>query len=79
VICYFDIFELFPDGSVAWRGAGSDREDALRKLEEQAALTENEVRLLDIRSKEIIASVNSPSASQPQTTRLRFKAASTSA
>jgi hypothetical protein len=64
VMRYYDIFEIFLDGSVAWRGAASDREDALHKLEEQAALTKNEVRLMNLRSKEIIASVNTPKREQ---------------
>jgi hypothetical protein len=56
----YDIFEIFPDGTVSWRGTAFDQEDALSKLEALAALTKNEVRVMHLNSNEIVAKINAP-------------------
>jgi anion-transporting ArsA/GET3 family ATPase len=56
----YDVFEILPDGSPVWRGAIHGREDALRKLEELAKQTVNEVRVMHVPTKTVIAAVNTP-------------------
>jgi hypothetical protein len=56
----YDIFEVHSDGSVVWRGTVSGHEDAIRKLQELAAKTTNEMRAMHLPSKTVIASINAP-------------------
>jgi hypothetical protein len=56
----YDIFEILSDGSPIWRGAVHGREDALLKLEEWAKQTKNEVRVMHVPTKSIIATINAP-------------------
>ena len=54
----YDLFEIFPDGSAIWKGAVVGHEDAIRKLQELAARTTNEMRLMHVSTKTVIAAMN---------------------
>lgn len=54
----YDLFEILPDGAPVWRGAVSGHESAILKLRELAAETENEVRVMHVPTKSIIAVMN---------------------
>jgi hypothetical protein len=56
----YDLFEMFPDGSALWRGTVVGHEDAIRKLRELAAGTANEVQLMHLPTKTLIAAMNAP-------------------
>ena len=56
----YDLFEVLSDGAPVWRAAIHGREDALRKLEELAEQTRNEVRVMHIPTKTVIAAMNTP-------------------
>jgi hypothetical protein len=56
----YDIFEHMPDGSLIWRGAITGHEAAVHKLQEFAANSTNEFRLMHVATKTLIASINSP-------------------
>ena len=56
----YDLFEIFPDRSVRWRETVSGHEDAIRKLQEVATHTTNELQLIDERSGTLIATLNAP-------------------
>lgn len=44
----FDIFEIFPDGSITWRASAVGQFEAKRKLQELAEHSENEFLAVDI-------------------------------
>ena len=50
----YDLFEVFPDGALVWRGPVSGRDDAIRKLQELSAETGNELRLMHVPTKTLI-------------------------
>ena len=56
----YDIFERFPDGELLWRAVKVGREQSLRKLQELAARSRNEVLAMHVPTKEIIATLNAP-------------------
>jgi hypothetical protein len=56
----YDIFEILPDGSPIWKEFVSGHEEAIRKLQELAKQTKNEVRLMHVPTNTIIASMNTP-------------------
>jgi hypothetical protein len=56
----YDIFEIMPDGAPMWRATVPHHEDALHKLTELAALTQNEMRLMHLPSNTLIAAINTP-------------------
>lgn len=56
----YDLFEMFPDGTALWKGAVVGHEDAIRKLQELAARTTNEMRLMHVPTKTLIATLNAP-------------------
>lgn len=58
----YDLFEMFADGSALWKGAVVGHEDAIRRLQELAAGTTNEMRLMHVPTKTIIATMNGPQA-----------------
>jgi hypothetical protein len=58
----YDIFEVFEDGSLVWRETGSGHVDSIRKLQELAAKTKNEVRMMHLPTKTLIAALNTPKA-----------------
>jgi hypothetical protein len=53
----YDLFEVFPDGSVIWRQSVTGHENAIRRLRELAELTDNEFRVMHILTNTLIASV----------------------
>jgi hypothetical protein len=56
----YDLFEKFPDGAMIWRGTVAGHENAIRKLQEFAATTENECCVMHLPEKAVIASMNTP-------------------
>lgn len=56
----YDIFEKLPDGALIWRAAVAGHENGILKLKEIAAQTKNEVRLMHIPDKTLIAVMNVP-------------------
>ena len=56
----YDLFEIFPDGSAVWKGVVVGQEEAIRKLQELAARTTNEMRVMHVPSNSVIATLNAP-------------------
>jgi hypothetical protein len=56
----YDLFEILPDGSPIWRATIDGHENAIRRLQELAAMTPNEVRVMHLPEKAIIAALNVP-------------------
>ena len=56
----YDLFELFPDGYVLWRGTVKGLEKATIELEELAAHTKHEVQLMYAPNSALIAKRNGP-------------------
>lgn len=56
----FDIFEHFPDGNALWRGSVDGHEEGIKKLKSLASATENEVRLIYLPDKTLVAAANVP-------------------
>jgi hypothetical protein len=56
----YDLFEILSDGSPVWRAAIHGRDDALIKLEQLAKQTRNEVRILHVPTKTVVAAMNTP-------------------
>ena len=54
----YDIFEVLPDGQPIWRAAVAGHENALRVLKQLAAETTNEVRMMHLPTKALIAMMN---------------------
>lgn len=54
----FDLFEVTPDGSPLWREAVTGHENAIQRLQELSAKTTNEVRVIHLPTKTVIAAVN---------------------
>ena len=54
----YDIFEKSPNGQVLWRASMIGRERSLRKLQELAAASRNEVFAMHLPTKEVIATLN---------------------
>ena len=44
----YDLFEIFPNGTGLWKGAVIGHEDAINKLQELAAGTTNDVKLMHV-------------------------------
>ena len=59
----YDAFEVLPDGSLVWKAAVRDGEDAVEKLKQVAKDSPNEFRLMHIPTKTVIATINCKSAS----------------
>jgi hypothetical protein len=59
----YDIFEILPDGAPLWRVTVSGHENAVSKLQELAAQTQNEVRIIHIPTNTLIAGMNVPKPS----------------
>jgi hypothetical protein len=55
----YDLFEVFPDGSLVWRDSGTGREKAIRRLQELAKPTDNEFRVMHVPTNTLIASTKS--------------------
>jgi hypothetical protein len=56
----YDIFEVLEDGSLIWRETGKGHTESVRKLEALAAKTTNEVRMMHLPTKTLIAAMNTP-------------------
>jgi hypothetical protein len=54
----YDLFEVFPDGTLIWRDSVTGHENAIRRLKELAELTPNELRVMHILTNSLIASLN---------------------
>ena len=54
----YDLFEILPDGSPVWRGVVDGHENAIRKLQQLADDTTNEVRVMHVPTNAIIAAMN---------------------
>jgi hypothetical protein len=54
----YDIFEVLPDGQPIWRAAVAGHENALRVLKQLAVKTTNEVRMMHLPTKAVIAVMN---------------------
>jgi hypothetical protein len=52
----YDIFEILPDGSPLWKGVVIGREAALKELESLSENCENELRVIHLPSKAVLAS-----------------------
>jgi hypothetical protein len=52
----YHLFEILPNGTTLWKGGTNEEKDALQKLNSLARISTNEVRVVNIRSKKIIAS-----------------------
>jgi hypothetical protein len=52
----YHLFEILPDGSTLWKGGANEEKDALQKLNTLARISTNEIRVVDIRTKKIVAS-----------------------
>jgi hypothetical protein len=63
----YDLFEKFSDGSLLWKGTYIGHNNAIEKLQNFAATTENECFLMHLPDKAIVASMNvaSESGSKP--------------
>ena len=62
----YDLFEKFPDGAIIWKGTVAGHENAIRKLQEFAATTENEYCLMNLPTEAVIASMNVPNGNGPK-------------
>ncbi|MGD0425230.1 MAG: hypothetical protein ABSC10_00795 [Candidatus Acidiferrales bacterium] len=56
----YDLFEVLPDGAVIWRETVPGHENAIKRLMELSKQTANEVRVMHVLSKTLIASLNKP-------------------
>jgi hypothetical protein len=56
----YDLFEILPDGAPIWKELVTGHEEALRKLQELAKRTTNEVRMMHVPTNTIIATLNAP-------------------
>jgi hypothetical protein len=67
----YDLFERLPDGSLVWRAAIVGRNKALRQLEVFSGETFNEVRLVDLPTGSLLATLNVPKQSRLPKKRIR--------
>ena len=56
----YDIFEVVEDGSLVWRETGHGHAESIRKLSALAEKTSNEVRMMHLPTKTLIAAMNTP-------------------
>jgi hypothetical protein len=54
----YDAFEVLPDGTLVWKATVVGHEDAIKKLKEIAKGNTNEFRLMHLRSKTVVATIN---------------------
>lgn len=62
----YDLFEVEPGGVVRWKCAVTGHEHAIRKLQELANQTDNEVRVMHIPTRSIVAVMNTKEESSPR-------------
>ena len=53
--CTYDLFEVAPDGALMWRCAITGHDEAIAKLRQLSCDTMNEVRVMHVPSKSVIA------------------------
>lgn len=58
----YDLFEIYPDGSPVWLCVVSGHEAAIAKLKELSEITKNEVRVMHLPTKSVVAVMNVPQA-----------------
>lgn len=63
----YDILEIFSDASPVRRGCVSAHGNGIRKLQELAIQTSNELRVMHVATKTIIATLNAPQSSASRT------------
>ncbi len=56
----YDLFEILPNGDPIWRETVSGLENAVGRLKDLSKQTKNEVRVMHVLSKTLIASLNGP-------------------
>jgi hypothetical protein len=56
----YDLFEVLPDGALIWRETVPGHQNAIKRLVELSKQTSNEVRVMHVLSKTLIASLNKP-------------------
>jgi hypothetical protein len=54
----YDIFEKHPDGTMLWKVTVEGHEPAIAKLKELAARTSNELQMIHLPTKAVIATMN---------------------
>lgn len=54
----YDIFEKMPDGSLIWRAVVNGHEEGIAQLKTLAAQTENELHMMHVPTKTVIATIN---------------------
>jgi hypothetical protein len=57
-----DLFEVLPSGDVMWKASVPGHDSAILKLRELSTQTANEVRVIHLASKTLIATINGPKA-----------------
>ena len=67
----YDVFEIFPDGSMIWRASVAGLEPAVRKFKELSRGGANEFRLMHLPTHTVIATTKTvpPQSKPPQQTR----------
>ena len=56
----YDLFEVFPDGSLIWRQSVTGHENAIQRLRELVELTDSEFRVMHVLTNTLIASMKRP-------------------
>jgi predicted CoA-binding protein len=56
----YDKFEKMPDGSMLWRQTVTGHEEAIRVSKELSAKTVNEVCVMHLATKSVVATMNTP-------------------
>ena len=59
----YDIFEKLPDGSMVWKTTITGHEAAIAKLREIAGKSKNEIQVLHLPTKALIAAINAKAPS----------------
>jgi hypothetical protein len=54
----YDLFEVFPDGSLLWQATVVGHEEAIAQLQVLGKKTKNEVRAMHLPTKAVVAAVN---------------------
>ncbi|MFZ3276862.1 MAG: hypothetical protein WA182_08145 [Candidatus Sulfotelmatobacter sp.] len=53
----YDLFEVFPDGSLVWRDSVTGHEKAIQRLRQLVEVTNNEFRVMHIPTNTLIVSL----------------------
>jgi hypothetical protein len=56
----YDIFEKLPDGTLVWCAVVSGHEEGIARLKELALQTKNELHMMHVPTKTLIAQMNVP-------------------